>query len=507
MPTGDVFSSLAADNRQAAAATRSMRRRAGGALVATTLAIVAAACADSNVPFLTAPTKVDNSPTGIQNAVSGLFSASRFDLSAYVYVMTAFARDNAQFTESNPEALTMPTGLSPMSFAGVWDQEYANVGAALAIIAALPRVSPVYPTPKLAAGIGVIQTMEAVNLMLVAETRDTLGIPVQTAPDGGPGPVYCNKDVWKSIVALLDSANTELTMAGPTSLPFNLPPGFGSVSTLAGPSTTPGSFAAFNRALAAKAGLELAYAIARNTAGTHPTPTSAGAPDVMALTRADSAAAASALFDTTALAPPAPGGFTDDSHGVYWDFSGQSGDVINPVNAIIGVLATLKTLAADVDTLHDLRWRGKFAVSPYPLQLPQYDSIASVYDYAYYPAPNTPIPIIRTEGLVLIRAQLQLGLGHFPPALALLNAVRTHAGGLPPVTGADYITVRDQLLKEQRISTVFEGSGDRTIALRMYHLEAVADTTWGPQDLHTTVLPVVQSEMAARKQVYSPICP
>ena len=33
-------------------------------------------------------------------------------------------------------------------------------------------------------------------------------------------------------------------------------------------------------------------------------------------------------------------------------------------------------------------------------------------------------------------------------------------------------------MKEQRISTALEASGDRTIAIRMYGMETVSDTTW-----------------------------
>jgi hypothetical protein len=257
--------------------------------------------------------------------------------------------------------------------------------------------------------------------------------------------------------------------------------------------------------LAAKAGLELAYAIARSTAGGHPTASTSGSPDVGALTRADSAATASALYNPATLAPPAPGGFSDNSSGVYWDFGAQSGDLVNPINQQIGIWVTLKTFVADVDTANDLRWKAKFDSNPNALQLPQYDSIATHKLYDYYPATNTPIPIIRNEGLVLVRAQIQLGLGNFANAMALINNVRTTVGGLPLATGTDYLTVRNALLKEQRISTVFEASNDRTIALRMYHLEAVADTTW-TVDLHTTVLPVEASEIEGRGGSYTLTC-
>ena len=107
-----------------------------------------------------------------------------------------------------------------------------------------------------------------------------------------------------------------------------------------------GSFASFNRALAAKAGLELAYAIARNTAATHPTPITPGAPDVAALTRADSAAGASALFNVAALVPPSGSAFTDDANGVYLDFNAQSSDLVNPINQQIGIWQLLQTFTA-----------------------------------------------------------------------------------------------------------------------------------------------------------------
>jgi hypothetical protein len=41
----------------------------------------------------------------------------------------------------------------------------------------------------------------------------------------------------------------------------------------------------------------------------------------------------------------------------------------------------------------------------------------------------------------------------------------------------------------------------------MYHLEAVADTTWHSQDLHTTVVPVEQAEIEGRKGNYTLTCP
>jgi hypothetical protein len=472
----------------------------------------ASACKDSNVPFLTAPTVVPNTPTGVQDAVTGLFSATRLDVGFFITFMSTFARDAANFTNTSPTYITQIMGLSPIDPSGfglfVWDQEYTNIRLSESIIGGLPAIVPAYTAAGTAAITGVVETMKALNYMMLAETRDTVGIAIQPLSATEPGPLLCAKDAWQYIVALLDSGNADLNAAGATPLPIKLPPGFGAVAGQASPSTAPGAFAAFNRALAGKAGLELAYAIARTTPAAHPTPTSPGAPDPGALTRADSAIAASALFNVAALAPPTAGGFTFDPYGVYHGWSAQSGDQVNPINAEIGTLAVLKELPAAVDTVNDLRWKAKFAPNPIPVQLPAYNQDASAYSYVYYPTVASPIPIVRNEELVLVRAQIQLGLGNLATALVYINDVHQGVGGFAtPVAGTDYVTVRDLLLEDQRISTALESSEDRTIALRMYGLAAVADTSWGSQDLHTTILPLPAPEVSGRNGVTTLQCP
>ena len=422
----------------------------------------------------------------------------------------------------NPENIQFGTGLTPIPNAdgSPWDNEYRGVGTALAVIAAVPNAAPAYTAQQAEAIVGMAETIEALELMVVAEAHDTLGMPIHTAANGTPGPVYCNPDAWKQIVALLDTANDSLNAAGSTAIPVKLPAGFASVSAMAGPSTKAGSFASFNRALAGKAGLELAYAIARNGKGS-PTPLTPGSPDPTALTRADSAITASALYDPAGLTPPTAGGFKEGSDGVYWDFSSTSGDQVNPVFNQLGVWVTLKYFVADVDTLNDARWKAKFIPQPkdFPLQITADAFMAWGDLYDYYSSDATPMPIIRNEGLVLDRAQIQLGLGNLAEAVTLINDVHTGAGGFGSglTIAPTYTAVRDSLLKEERISTVFELSSDRVISLRMYGLQAIADTTWsstsnpppgGPvADLHTTVIPVPVSEIEGRGGTYTLTCP
>jgi hypothetical protein len=497
---------------------------------------VLASCKDSNVPFLTAPTQVAATTVGVQNAVTGLFSAARNDIGNYVTFLSTFSRDAANFTNTEPRYITEGMGLIPISntdqffSASVWDIEFRNAKFANQILSALPAVMPAYSASDAAAITGVVQTMKALQFMMLAETRDTLGVSPYSIDVSGttPSPVFCNKDVWRYIVALLDSANASLTTAGSNPLPVTLPPGFASVSTTAAPSTTTGAFAAFNRALAAKAGLELAYAVARNAAGTAPTPTTSGTPDASALARADSAAHASALFNPGALTTPPAGGFTDDAFGVYHSWSAQSGDQLNPINGEIGTLAVLWDMVADVDTVNDARWHAKFAVNPNAVQQLSFAGAASPYIYAYYPTVATPIPIVRNEELTLVDAQIQMGLGNLSNAITLINDVHQQVGGFssPLVIAANYVAVRNALLKEQRISTILEGSEDRTIALRMYGMATVSDTTWNatsgpdaaavagatsalgakPTDLHTLVDPPPSTEADGRGGSFTLAC-
>jgi hypothetical protein len=504
-------------------------RRTRRAAILTSIVLVgaAAACSDTAVPYYDAPTSISNSPTGIQNAVTGLFSGMRNDVYYFANIEASFGRDVFWFVTSAPPVLTIPGGLSPVApgnftFNNGWDNEYQMIRAANTIISNLPKVSS-YSAAQQAAVAGVAQTEKALAFMYLAETRDTIGIPLYSM-DGNPSdPPYCNMDVWRYIVALLDSGLADLDQAGPIPLPIALPPGFAAVSQAASPSTATGSFAAFNRALAGKAGLELAYAIARNSPATHPTPASAGSPDLGALGRADSAVTASALYNLAAIAPPSAGPFQPGPYIVYSDYSGASGDLPNAIfNAYFNYNA-LWDLQFDVDTLNDLRWKAKFVPDPNPVQIAQYAGVSDAKNFLPYSSVAAPIPIIRAEGLALVRAQIQLGLGNFAAAINLINTVHQQAGGFagPLTIAPTYTAVRDSLLKEQRISMVQEVSGDRMIALRMYHLEAVADTTWqatsgpdavvanalGATDYHTTVTSFPTSEADQRGGAWTLSCP
>ncbi len=463
---------------------RSRARRAAF-LVAGSVAVLGA-CKDSNIPFYTAPTGVAPTPGGVQNALTGLLGAYRNDMGTVAITVSAgYARDGAVFTNTEPRTVEYPLGVynTPPSSGAIWNQEYQNIRQAQQILAAIPNTAPAYSNDQVAALDGVVQTMQAYAYMVMAEAHDTNGfaiLPVGLATTQN-GTAVCMKDAWKYVVALLDSANTNLVTAGATAPPVTLPNGMKGVGLSSGPGKVAGSFASFNRALAVKANLELAYAIARSPGGGAPTPTTPGSPDAATLARALALLDSTAMFDAggALLAPTTAGGFSASATTVTHDFSGASGDVVNPIQGQIGTEAQLNDFVAAVDTANDLRFKAKFIINPNPVQQQVYNPTANecciggkAYSWLYYmsPSPGSSIPIIRSEGVTLYAAQIHLGMGDYVGALALVNQVRTTVGGLVPYPAADatvgnpYVQVRNDLMKEQRISMTWEASADRTIS-------------------------------------------
>jgi starch-binding outer membrane protein, SusD/RagB family len=494
-----------------------MMKRIPMAIIAAA-ATFAAACSTDPVSNLNQVTPGNNAAS-YQELFEGLLYLTRLDYGTRVTMLSSFSRDAGNFTTTDNRFVLMWLGdgtpISNSTFYGTANiaNQFTAIRQAQTLLASLPSAVPAYSASDMAKWKGMIYTIEALAYMNAEVTKDTLGLPVAgpfEANPNIPAPILCSRDAWEYIVALLDSAETQLNNAGTSAgLPVPLPSGFAAAGSQASPSTTLGAFAAFNRALAAKANLELAYAIARSPGGTPPTPTTTGSPDHNALTRADSALHASALYDPAALAPPTPGDFTEQL-AVYHNFSGASGDIANAIQAELPTFYILKEAMADIEP-NDKRL-AKIILSPDGAAGTAYASVASLYTVGMYQSPSSPMPIIRNEELNLLEAQIRLGLGDIPGAVTAINNVRQNVGGLAPVNPTTYTAVRDQILHEERASLIAEPGGDRVSAIRDYGLPAVVDTTWtqtpnpGP-DLHTTVEPFPTSDATARNENTSYTCP
>ncbi|HXB27331.1 MAG TPA: hypothetical protein VNV25_21555 [Gemmatimonadaceae bacterium] len=459
--------------------------------------------------------------TSFNELFEGVLYYTRINLGNQTIMFASFSRDAINFTTTDNEFVTMwggdGTPISSSRFYGTvnWTNWFTAIRQAQQILDSLPQAVPAYSAGDMAKWKGVIYTIEAYAYMNAEMNKDTLGLPYN-GPLGNvntPAPILCARDAWKAIVGLLDSAETQLNVDQSAGLPMPLPAGFSAVSAQASPSTTPGSFAAFNRALAARANLELAYAIARSPGGTPPTPTTTGSPDAAALNRADSALHASALYSPGSLAPPLPGDFTE-ALAVYQNFSGASGDIANPWQGAYQTTAyMLNEAIADIEPgdkrLVKVILPADTAGTPYA------PGVAAFNTFGMYQTPASPMPMIRNEELNLFEAQIRLGLNDLAGAVNAINLVRVNVGGLAPISaaGQTYFTLRNQILHELRASTMGEPNGDRVAAIRDYGMPTVADTTWdhdGPKqgpDLHTTVEPFPTTDITTRNGNTSYVCP
>jgi hypothetical protein len=495
-------------------------------LAAVGLAAIGA-CQDTAVPNFRSPQINPETPAGIQYLVTGVVANTRSDLGQDIVSLSGFDRDMGVFTSVDSRFITELMGdgntipNSDFYGEGGWSIEFENAKDAEAIIQDLPKVTPAYSASDASLITGVMKTLEAYNMMLVAETRDTLGVPIFgfVATAANPAPFLCIRDVWKGIAAMLDSAEADLDAGKPGPLPINLPPGFGTAN-MAGPSGTAGTFAGLNRALAAYAKFQYAYAATRVPGGGTPaTVSTAGAPLVSALTSADSAVHASFLYNPSALTPPTAGDFSDPV-AVYHNFSSTSGDVDNPVTFSVGQTTTLyvlDTVAAEIAAGGDLR-ANKLIVNtqaPNSAAGPAANAqAANMMTVGFYQTASSPIPIIRDEELVLIEAAIQLGEGNLSNAIASINAIRSNVGHVAiynPATPS-YVGVRDQLLHEMRASNIGEPGEERLMAVRNYGLQIQQTQTWGPKtatnpgDTHATLLPVPIQESGPRNGAIAPSC-
>jgi hypothetical protein len=93
--------------------------------------------------------------------------------------------------------------------------------------------------------------------------------------------------------------------------------------------------------------------------------------------------------------------------------------------------------------------------------------ISSNVQFTMYNSATAPIPLIRNEELILLRAEANLGLGNTALAIQDLNVVRTTAGGLPPLPAAFSGDLLTELLYDKHYSLLWEG-GNTWIDMRHY---------------------------------------
>jgi hypothetical protein len=425
-------------------------------------------------------------------AATGAMSSARTGMESFIWRLGSMGREGINLLGNNQPDYAEPF-FGPVqgggSFGGTqWLDRYQSIRTANIYLHALANNvnlsgPDLLSDAERAASRGMANTYKALAFLYVIETRAQLGAPVDVdrTVDQGPAPWVTEDSVYGYILGLLDSAQTDLTAAGSNNFPFPIPPGLADFAT-------PADFIKFNRALSAKANVLRATAL-NGCGGTPATCYGAALAD---------------LGQSFLSTVPA-----DFQSGALLDFSTDGGDQTNGLSEPLDAATyfALPNNIADADTqtngLKDRRVLSKID-SAEVVQILGGIAILGTLKFTIYFTNGAadaghPIPIIKDEELLLLRAEAGWFTGAKAQAVIDLDLVRTNSGLLPPTTvtpastDAAFITA---LLYERRFSLLWE-QGTRWIDARRFGLLATIPAAVAGGNV-PEVMPVPAPECDAR---------
>jgi hypothetical protein len=374
--------------------------------------------------------------------------------------------------------------LSPSGFGGaLWQSRYGVIRDANTYIEALTKSGNLSAGEK-AVSQAMAETLKALAFMYIAETRAKLGAPVDVgrAIDAAPAAFVKEDSVYGYAIGLLSDASAKLQANASVAFPFPLPPGFSGFDS-------PATFGLFVKALTAKAN------VLRATAG-------CGAPCY-------NAALAALGGSFINAADPA-----QLQKAVSFDFSNAPNDQVNELSEpLAGVRyfadeAILNSIVQFNGATPDLRLTTKTAAATAetPQSIAGVDITGTLKFNRYFtngqPDPGHPIPIIKNEELILLRAEAEWFTGTAvskTQALNDLNFVRVNSGGLARSTltsGSSDAAFIAALLYEREFSLLWE-QGTTWIDARRFKL--LSSIPPGVKNGNVpTVMPIPAAECSAR---------
>jgi hypothetical protein len=440
---------------------------------------VASGCSDPTIPNLNDPVlpPAINTAAQLQAQASGLMAGDREQQAFTLLVLETMGRDLYRIDPSDPRYLQMPLGnFSPSAFLVdfTYNSHYRTIRGAQSFIDAMEQSTSLDGLPlstaskRAAEGFG--RTILALQYLHLIETRDTLGLPVVIGQGGELDPIKCKPTVLAQLSTILDAGYADL-LAGGTSFPFIIGSGFSSNGSF----NTPAGLAQFNRGLAAKV---LMYRGFRDYAKT-------GTTDAASLTAAMTALNLSFESETAPL-----------RDGVYHVYSTSSGDLTNFLYNPSVYRANPRVLSEAEPG--DARL-SKITNDPAEELIAGDTTVHSSLVINQIAGPTTPLPLLTNVQLILIRAEVQWGLGNDVEALRLANLVRTRDGGfaVPRTPFANRLDLLRFILQQKRYSLLFE-SGDRLVDYRMFGLFGELGpelATKGPGEM---LIPFPEAEIDAR---------
>lgn len=468
-----------------------MKRYSTIALAISTLAI--AACKDNPVANpIDAPT-VDAlgglTRTSMLQLTIGALAQDRTTINDIQFAIEGgiLGRDVYRIDASEPRYVTETLGGNPDpgSFAGGrgFGGYYTAIRAENTLLIALNTApTTIFTTAEIAAQRGFIRTLKAMEYWRLIETRDTVGVSIQTDDPAEVTAIRCKEAVLSYVAALLDSANADFTTAGATTkLPVKLPTGF---TAFGRDYSVVSNLVLFNRAWKGKVDYYRGVDRKAYTASLFPT----------AITEL-----------TQALGGAAPGAVpaANFTKGVYYVM--VPGGSENQPNLIADAKIGLNPLVHDSVQAGDTRGSKIVARS-----ILSGNGISTTWTYTGAVASTAnqslPLPMIRDEELVLLRAQAYIEAGQLANALLDINSVRTNYGLAPLAPFASKTAAIDAVLYEKRYSLLFEG-WSRVDDLREYgRLNSTYLRKELPTDPYNAALPLPRGELDARGVSTNPAC-
>jgi hypothetical protein len=438
------------------------------------LGVLTTGACDFDIANPNAPDPLSENPSrsAVAGAATGLLVGTRVDLADWVLDAAILGREAYRFDGSDPrftgELLQGPLDAGGNAFGGDhWNEPYANIRSAKALLAVIGTAQALTAEEQSAVS-GFARTIEALAFLNVVNghTQDSIPIDVVGDVTGPPAPFRSHADAMAEIIALLDQGRTDLQSGG-AAFPFTLPNGFAGFNT-------PPNFIRFNRALRARVAVYLN----------------------------DFAGALTALGESFLdVAAPL-------SVGVYIDHGTGPGDFANPLaqNPQVGenfAHPSLETEAQlQLSGVPDQRFLDKVVQRPERSVGSGAGQLSSHLGWIRYQTPSTPIPIIRNEELILLRAEANIGLNNLVGATDDINLIRSTSGRLAPIAvPATPELALDELLYNKRYSLLYEG-GHRWIDVRHYGrlatlpIDRPANT---PPDVIFSTLPIPTAEVLSRQ--------
>lgn len=430
---------------------KTYKTQRGAAVAVLAAALAAGACKDISVPDYNRAGIADlvNNPnrTLVDAASAGLYQNARRDAAFRVRSAGILGREAYYLDPNEGRYVTeLVTGqIDPSSFAGNHDyiNPYGTIAQGQVILTALDKVNAnEYTDAQKQAIRGFVNTMMGNDMLIIAELHQYGPDTVNPDPLAAPEPMKTQADLYARAAAYFDAAVPQLK-AGGSSFSFPSPSGMAGFTN---PSTT---FLQFNRALRTRLDI-----LQRNYT------------------------AAKSHIDSTFVSTPGTASKTVFNTGTYYTYGTGAGDISNSLASGSPEVAepTLRTDAQlQPSGARDQRFLDKVdstgsTVNRYSissnLRFKMYRTSGAQFAGASGTA--SPIPIIRNEDLILMRAEIRWFTGDQAGAMADLNYVRTNSGKLAPLaTPADDNSFITALLYERRYSIMYEG-GYRWMDMRRF---------------------------------------